>query len=145
MKFITSILILVLFSGCFNQSNKKDLCVQNEISTRKDLFNDIEFQFHSDTLYYKNEKYSGYIYSFFPNSVDTSFASTYFKGLQNGLAKKWYPNKQIMEARFFALGKNTANRFRFGRMEINDLNLMRIKMPTKAKWKNGIKKENFTI
>jgi antitoxin component YwqK of YwqJK toxin-antitoxin module len=57
-----------------------------------------------DTLYYGGILFSGHIFYLFTNR-DTAFVIGYLHGLQEGLSKKWYPNKQIMEERLYVAGR----------------------------------------
>ena len=65
---------------------------------------DTALLFHVDTLYYKDKKFTGTIFKLYPN-LDTAFIGHYLNGLEDGLQKKWYPNKQLLESRLFSQGK----------------------------------------
>lgn len=65
---------------------------------------DTALLFHVDTLYYKDKKFTGTIFKLYPN-LDTVFIGHYLNGLEDGLQKKWYPNKQLLESRLYSQGK----------------------------------------
>ena len=65
---------------------------------------DTALLFHVDTLYYKDKKFTGTIFKLY-SKLDTAFIGNYLNGLEDGLQKKWYPNKQLLESRLFSQGK----------------------------------------
>ena len=70
------------------------------------------FTTHQDTLFFNGTKYSGIVYAL-NNSADTAFVKSYYDGVEEGLQKKWYPNKQIAEIRWYHLGKKTGKHIGF--------------------------------
>jgi antitoxin component YwqK of YwqJK toxin-antitoxin module len=62
------------------------------------------FQMHQDTVYFNNKKFSGIQY-FLYKQGDTAFVKPYFNGLEEGILKKWYSNKQLAEKRLYIDGK----------------------------------------
>lgn len=62
------------------------------------------FSKHQDTIFYKNNFYTGYRYSLYPNA-DTATLQSYFNGVEEGTQKKWYANRQLQEERFYINGK----------------------------------------
>lgn len=65
---------------------------------------DTLFNFHQDTLYYQNTKFSGYAFTLYP-SKDTAFIGSYLNGLEEGLQQKNYNNKKVAETRYYHKGK----------------------------------------
>ena len=65
---------------------------------------DKDFSKHQDTVYYKNQFFTGYRFSLYPNG-DTAVLQCYFNGVEEGTQKKWYPNHQLQEQRFYINGK----------------------------------------
>ncbi|HLO83105.1 MAG TPA: hypothetical protein VK166_19215 [Chitinophagaceae bacterium] len=61
---------------------------------------------HGDTLYYGQNKYTGYVLGRYENGDSASFSS-YRNGLQHGMQKSWYPNKTVSEVRYFDRGNKT--------------------------------------
>lgn len=107
-----------IFFACKNnarQNNSKlyDTLVadtSSQITTIANLFVDVRnsgFILHQDTLYFNKEKFNGYCYRLFP-SKDTAFVGSYLNGLEEGVHKKWYPNKQLTETRAYHKGKKVA-------------------------------------
>lgn len=68
-------------------------------------YNPLDFKFSKDTLYFKGEKYSGLLFKLFNNSIDTSELATYSNGLLDGASRKWYSKNQLLEKRYYELGK----------------------------------------
>jgi len=64
------------------------------------------FTTHQDTLFLNGTKYSGIVYALY-NPADTAFIKSYYNGVEEGMQKKWYPNKHIAETRLYHLGKKT--------------------------------------
>src|SRR5258705_541209 len=62
------------------------------------------FSKHQDTLYYKQQFFTGYRFSLYPTG-DTAVLQSYFNGVEEGWQKKWYPNRQLQEERFYINGK----------------------------------------
>lgn len=62
------------------------------------------FTIHQDTLFYNQTKYSGFVYALY-NAKDTMSLLSYFNGIEEGVQKKWYPNKKIASNRFYHAGK----------------------------------------
>jgi len=56
-----------------------------------------------DTLFYKGQRFSGYVFALNENK-DTSLVMGFLNGLQEGYTRKWYPNKQLLEERFYIQG-----------------------------------------
>lgn len=96
---ITPLLFLALIS-CENIKKEKEPKVSNRVINQSNR----NFSFHQDTLYFGTQKYNGFVISQFPNG-DTATFIGYLEGLEHGIAKKWYPNKQIAEIRFYKKGK----------------------------------------
>ena len=62
------------------------------------------FQMHQDTLFFNNKKFSGITFQLF-SSGDTFYIKPFLNGLEEGVLKKWYPNKQLAEERLYISGK----------------------------------------
>lgn len=59
----------------------------------------------NDTVFLRGEKYNGFLYQLSPNGNDTIAIEGYVNGLLSGELKKWFPNKQLMEQRYYRQGK----------------------------------------
>ncbi len=90
--------------------NKKDYEIKKEIKIAKTVpqiyvnESDKDFSKHQDTVYYKNQFFTGYRFSLYPNN-DTAVLQSYFNGVEEGIQKKWYPNRQLQDERFYINGK----------------------------------------
>ena len=62
------------------------------------------FSKHQDTVYYKDDLFTGYRYTLYANR-DTSELQSYFNGVEEGPQEKWHSNKQKSEERFYINGK----------------------------------------
>lgn len=85
-----------------------EIVLPNQYLNSKDPF----FSFHQDTLYYQSKKYSGYTLDYFENG-DTAFVGSYLNGIEEGIFKKWYRNKQLGEHRTYHLGKKVGKHVGF--------------------------------
>jgi len=65
---------------------------------------DKDFSKHQDTVYYKDQYFTGYRFTLYP-AGDTAVLQSYFNGVEEGYQKKWYPNHQLQEVRFYINGK----------------------------------------
>jgi len=66
------------------------------------------FTLHQDTLFYNETKYSGFVYTLY-NVKDTMQVAGFLNGLEEGIQKKWYSNKQIASIRDYRAGKKIGN------------------------------------
>jgi len=118
---IKCFLLSALFYACDSASNKglSEFLPKHD-STNNNIVvpgvftnaNDKGFNFHADTLYLNNTHYSGWVYKL--NEIkDTIFMGGYFNGIEEGIQKKWYYNKQIAEERLFHLGKKIGKHIGF--------------------------------
>lgn len=62
------------------------------------------FSNHQDTVYFDDHFFSGYRYLLYENG-DTALVQSYFNGVEEGMQRKWYPNKILAEERFYINGK----------------------------------------
>lgn len=99
------ILILFFFSSCKNEEISLIISKQTKRVPLiyKDASSDL-FKMDQDTLYYYNKKFSGIQYSLYKQG-DTAFIKPYLNGLEEGVTKKWFANKQLAEERLFIDGK----------------------------------------
>ena len=120
-----SILILILFFSCRNEENKTVVFKQiKKVPLVYEEASNYSFQMHQDTLYFKNKKFSGIQYSLYKKG-DTAFVKSYLNGLEEGISKKWYANKQLAEQRLYIDGKKEGVH--------------------KSWWENGNKKFEFAV
>jgi antitoxin component YwqK of YwqJK toxin-antitoxin module len=68
---------------------------------------------NNDTVFLKGEKYNGFLYQLSPNGNDTIAVEGYVNGLLSGDQKKWFPNKQIMEDRYYRQGKKNGKQIAY--------------------------------
>jgi antitoxin component YwqK of YwqJK toxin-antitoxin module len=113
---IVSILRAVLFFilpafFCSCSEKKQDMKISTpEIKIAKTVppvyknASDTDLSKHHDTIFYKDQFFTGFRYSLYPNN-DTAVLDSYFNGVEEGIQKKWYPNHQLLEERFYINGK----------------------------------------
>jgi len=115
------LLLCIVFQACDTQnhvSSNKELSVQDTIAQViivPDIFTNIEdkgFSTIQDTLLFNNIKYSGIVYALY-NPGDTAFYKSYYNGIEEGLQKKWYQNKQVAEIRWYHLGQKMGKHIGF--------------------------------
>ena len=112
--FILRYFIAVLFlSACDSnnkdsQNNQLELKPQNiVVASVPTIFKasaDKGFTLHQDTLFYNDTKYSGLVYTLY-NAKDTMQVAGFLNGLEEGIQKKWYSNKQLASIRDYHSGK----------------------------------------
>ena len=90
--------------GCENIEPHSELKDDTSVPNIVNISTDLKFKFHQDTLYFDQKKYDGYVFKEFQKG-DTALFIGYLNGLEEGLSKKWYPNKQISEIRMYRQGK----------------------------------------
>jgi antitoxin component YwqK of YwqJK toxin-antitoxin module len=56
-------------------------------------------------MLYNEIAFSGTVYQLYYGTTDTAFVNSYNNGKEHGEWKKFYPNHQLHEQRFFVLGK----------------------------------------
>ncbi len=100
-----NLLSIVLFLHACNREHKIEIKEVNPLTADTTLnVADTALVFHVDTLYINDKKFSGMVYTLYPNR-DTAFIGKYLNGLEHGFQTKWYPNKQLLESRLYSLGK----------------------------------------
>ena len=112
--FILRCFIAVLFLSACDSNNKDSQNNQLEIKPQKILVASVPmifkasadkgFTLHQDTLFHNDTKYSGLVYTLY-NAKDTMQVAGFLNGLEEGIQKKWYPNKQIASIRDYRAGK----------------------------------------
>ncbi|WP_445735772.1 toxin-antitoxin system YwqK family antitoxin [Mariniflexile sp.] len=75
-------------------------------------------------LYVEDKTYSGFVYELHPETADTLLIESYYKGLKEGVAKKWYDDNKLMELRHYASGQKNGKQIAF--------------------WENGNKRFEYT-
>ena len=74
----------------------------------------------NDTILYKEKKLNGVIFSLDMKSNDTLCTESYVNGLLDGVSKKWYFNRQLMEFRIYKVGQKNGSQtayFENGKMK----------------------------
>ena len=116
--FILSISILLL-NSCKQEDNKAF-----SVSSGSLIVSSLskELSITNNTLFLNNSEFNGKIYELYKN-CDTLATKQIINGLEDGILKKWYPNKQLMEIREYQNGQKNGKQI--------------------AYFKNGIKKFEF--
>ena len=120
--FILMCFIGILFlSACdsnskVSQNNKLEIKPQNIVAASvPTVFKpsaDKGFTLNQDTIFFNNAKYSGFVYSLY-NEKDTMQLAGFLNGMEEGVQKKWYPNKQIASVRMYHAGKKIGKHLGF--------------------------------
>jgi len=103
-------LLLLLTWGCNTKKVEPETIPEPEIKIAKTVppvylsEADKAFSKHQDTVYYKDQFFTGHRFTLYSNG-DTAILQAYFNGVEEGLQKKWYPNRQLQEERFYINGK----------------------------------------
>jgi len=102
-------IIALLFNSCKTKKEEIKIAAP-EIKIAKTVppvyknILDKDLSKHQDTIFYKDQFFTGFRYSLYPNN-DTAVLDSYFNGVEEGFQKKWYPNHQLQEERFYINGK----------------------------------------
>ncbi|WP_445756374.1 toxin-antitoxin system YwqK family antitoxin [Polaribacter sp.] len=123
MKTIIYVNLLLLLCSCSDSKTKEVLLPNQSIPKVYVLKSSSNISFKSDTILLNHNKYSGYLYELNPVNRDTILLEAYSGGLQNGVSKKWYATKKIMEQRNYLNGRKIGKQI--------------------AYWENGNKKFEF--
>jgi antitoxin component YwqK of YwqJK toxin-antitoxin module len=118
MKPITIIIVLTLIYSC---NNPKQTLIQ-EIPKNYFRKSSDKISIKNDVVLLNNKKYSGFLFEL-NTSKDTILVEGYIDGLLNGVCKKWYSKKQLMEERHYLGGQKNGRQIAF--------------------WQNGYKKFEF--
>jgi antitoxin component YwqK of YwqJK toxin-antitoxin module len=103
MKFFIVIVVFSLFCSC---NNTKIETKKNKIIEKQYILNSSSnVRINQDTLFYKNKKFSGCVYDFYSNTNDSVFVAEYINGINDGILKRFYPDKKLMEIRTYFEGK----------------------------------------
>ena len=105
----TSITIVIfLFCAASCSTKKKDAFFEPKIAKTVPAnfisATDGDLTKRKDTIFYKNQLFSGFAYTLYADG-DTASLQSYFNGVEEGTQKKWYPDKQPAEERFYINGK----------------------------------------
>lgn len=71
-----------------------------------------KIRFVNDEVYLNQQKFSGYLFDLFPNK-DTASVEGYCDGKLSGICRKWFPNKQLMEERFYSQGRKNGKQIAY--------------------------------
>lgn len=111
--------IIVFFFFCFSTS-----CHPRQRETLVFSKYPKELTVENGVLFFKNKKFDGILIQLQQNAKDTLLFQTYSNGEMDGISKKWYPNRQLMEYRQYRKGKKEGKQLAF--------------------WDNGKKRMAFT-
>jgi antitoxin component YwqK of YwqJK toxin-antitoxin module len=104
MKYCFVFCCPLLFFSCSTNKEVEEGAIEMVIPATSILKSSDAITIQNDVVFYRDKKYSGYLYLMQPNNVDTALLEGYMEGLPHGLASKWYPNKKLMEQRMFLNG-----------------------------------------
>ncbi|SFH82487.1 toxin-antitoxin system YwqK family antitoxin [Halpernia frigidisoli] len=122
MKIFRYFILFLLFISCSKNSAEKDIVIKKIPKIYKNA-NDENLKLKNDTLFVNHQLFSGFLYRLDENRNDTLSFESYYEGLQSGVSKKWFGNKNLMEMRFYFKGKKEGKQIAF--------------------WENGYKRFEF--
>lgn len=98
-------MLMLLLSSCVEQEKESSSAYQYQLVPSTYIKqNDPSLQYINNEVYVHGKKYSGFVYLLNSNNEDTLLLEAYYEGKQEGVQKKWYPNKQIFEIRYYKDG-----------------------------------------
>jgi antitoxin component YwqK of YwqJK toxin-antitoxin module len=118
MKPIFSLFLGVLLAACSHEKVSTKIRANYQLQTAKLI------TLNKDIVYFNQAKFNGFLLSLAVNNLDTLSIEGYSQGLLNGVSKKWYTNKQLMELRYYKNGKKDGEQLSF--------------------WKNGNQRFKYT-
>jgi antitoxin component YwqK of YwqJK toxin-antitoxin module len=107
--------ILILFAYSCNEIMPAGTIYANEqmVPARYLLKSNNTVSLNNDTVFLKGEKYNGFLFQLSSNGIDTIAIEGYVNGLLSGGLKKWFPNKQLMEERYYEQGKKNGKQIAY--------------------------------
>jgi antitoxin component YwqK of YwqJK toxin-antitoxin module len=103
MKWLSFFIVTLLLASC--NAQKPDEPFVAASSSAVSLINDV--------VIYQGNRFTGYLFQLAPNQKDTLSLARYKDGLLDGVSKKWFKNKQLMEQREFKLGQKNGLQIAF--------------------------------
>ena len=106
MKLPTLFIIAALFIAlaCKNEKMQALAKKAHPIPNQYLSLDNTAIIWHQDSLFFQDKAFSGKAYGLFANG-DTAVYKEFWNGLQEGISKRWHPNKQLAEDRFYVAGK----------------------------------------
>ena len=95
---------ILIAMACHDEKVQAIAIKLNTIPSQYLALEDSAIIWHQDSLFYQNKPFSGIAYSLFANG-DTAVYKEFWNGLQEGITRRWHPNKQLAEDRFYIAGK----------------------------------------
>jgi antitoxin component YwqK of YwqJK toxin-antitoxin module len=104
MKFFRVYILVLLACSC----SKKEPIVSKTYWQKSSK----EIAVLNDVVYLNTVKYSGFLFELYTNQ-DTISLEGFINGQLSGICRKWYPNKQLMEERFYSNGKKNGKQLAY--------------------------------
>ena len=96
-RFFTGCFLLFIIASCnIKKQSIPELKIAKTVPANYKKATDSNFKKHQDTVYYQENFFTGYQFGLYKNG-DTVFINSYFNGVEEGVQKKWYENKQLAE------------------------------------------------
>lgn len=106
--FIILVSAFLLFA-C-NEEKSRTFSVSKENLVVSNLSKELTLK--SNILFFNNSKLNGVVYELYENR-DTLSTKSIVNGLQDGVSKKWYPNRQLMEIRDYEKGEKNGKQIAY--------------------------------
>ncbi len=98
-------MLMMLLSSCAKQEKESSSAfVYHKLPSTYIKQNNPYLEYRNNAVLYNGKKFSGYVYLLNTNNKDTLLLEGYYNGKQEGIQKKWYPNKQLFEVRYYKEG-----------------------------------------
>lgn len=108
MKPINLFIVLLMFVSC-KENHSASLRDTQHIPVIFTAASSPGLSIKNDTVFLDGKLYSGFLYALHANNKDSISFSGYSNGLLQGVAKKWFSNKQLMEERYYDKGKKNGH------------------------------------
>lgn len=110
---LLSLLILLAYSCNGDLPTAAINSNEQRVPARYLLKSDNTISVINDTVFLKGEKYNGFLYQLSTNANDTIAMEGFVNGQLSGGLKKWFPNKQLMEERYYRQGKKNGKQIAY--------------------------------
>jgi antitoxin component YwqK of YwqJK toxin-antitoxin module len=88
-------------------------CHEKQIPEYSILKSSKDISIRNDIIYHKDEKFNGLLFELHPSGSDTLLSERIKNGIHEGVSKKWYLNRKLMEYREYSLGRKNGRQLAF--------------------------------
>lgn len=113
MKYLLLLMMMIACAACVEINRNQLTFATNETTMRHVSGQSADLSVNENRVYFQNKPFSGVIYQLDENTKDSLSSESYADGVLHGLSKKWYPNGQLMEIRYYQKGEKHGSQTAF--------------------------------